>query len=90
MRGPEGTKYIKRGTYREIVEPERLVFTYIDEDAQGRRGPETLVTVTFEEEGDRTRLTLRQTGFESLDSQDAHEGGWVSSLERFAEYLANV
>ena len=67
LRGPEGTKYIKRGTYREIVEPERLAFTYIDEDAQGRRGPETLVTVTFEEEGDRTRLTLRQTGFESLE-----------------------
>jgi uncharacterized protein YndB with AHSA1/START domain len=90
MRAPAGTKHIKRGIYREIVEPERLVFTYVDEDAEGRLGPETLVSVTFEEQGGKTKLTLRQSGFESIGSRDAHEGGWVSCLERFAEYLANV
>jgi len=90
MRAPEGTKHIKRGVYREIVEPERLVFTYVNEDADGRLGPETVVTVTFEEQGAKTKLTLYQTGFESIDARDAHEGGWASCLERFAEYLANV
>lgn len=90
MRSPEGTKHIKRGVYREIVEPERLVFTYLNEDADGRLGPETVVAVTFEEQGARTRLTLRQTGFESISSRDGHEGGWISCLERFAEYLADV
>ena len=84
MRAPEGTKYIKRGIYREIVEPERLVFTYIDEDAQGRRGHETLVTVTFEEEGGKTRLTLRQTGFEvarrrRTPTRAAGSAAWIAS-----------
>jgi uncharacterized protein YndB with AHSA1/START domain len=90
MRAPEGSKHIKRGVYREIVEPERLVFTYVNEDADGRPGPETVVTVSFEEQGGKTKLTLHQTGFESIGARDAHEGGWTSCLERFAEYLANV
>ncbi len=90
MRAPDGSKHIKRGVYREIVEPERLVFTYVNEDADGRLGPETVVTVTFEEQGARTKLTLQQTGFDTIASRDGHEGGWSSCLERFAEYLANV
>ena len=55
MRSPQGTDYWKRGVYREIVEPERLVFTFAWEDAQGALGHETLVTVTFAAEGTQTR-----------------------------------
>ena len=90
MRAPDGSKHIKRGVYREIVEPERIVFTYVNEDADGRLGPETVVSVTFEEQGDKTKLTLHQTGFDTIASRDGHEGGWSSCLERLAEYLANV
>ena len=88
MRSPDGTLYTKRGIYREVVAPERLVFTYANEAADGTLDAETLVTVTFEEQGTRTRLTLHHTGFESVASRDAHEGGWTSCMERFAEYLA--
>jgi uncharacterized protein YndB with AHSA1/START domain len=87
MRSPEGAEYVKRGIYREIVAPERLVFTYVNEDADGSLGPETVVTVTFEDCGERTRLTLHHAGFDGVPSRDAHEGGWISALERFAGYL---
>jgi uncharacterized protein YndB with AHSA1/START domain len=90
MRSPEGMEAIKRGVYREIIEPERLVFTYVNDAADGRLGPETVVTVTFEEQGAKTKLTLHQTGFETIAARDAHEGGWTSCLERFAEYLASA
>jgi uncharacterized protein YndB with AHSA1/START domain len=43
------------------------------------------VTVTFEAQGERTLLTLRQTGFENVPERDSHRGGWTSCLERFAE-----
>lgn len=89
MRAPDGTEYRKRGVYREIVEPERLVFTYASEDLDGDIGHETLVTVTFAEEAGKTRLTLRQVGFETVAACESHQGGWTSSLERFAEYLAS-
>lgn len=88
MRAPDGHEVRKRGVYREIVAPERLVFTYATEDAAGNLGPETLVTVTFADFDGKTKLTLHQALFGSVASRDDHRGGWAGSLERFAEYLA--
>jgi len=88
MQAPDGALYAKHGVYREVVAPERLVFTYVNQAADGTQDRETLVTVTFEEQGARTLLTLHHTGFESVEARDAHQGGWSSCMERFAEYLA--
>jgi uncharacterized protein YndB with AHSA1/START domain len=90
MRAPDGREYCKRGVYREIVEPQRLVFTYVDEDAEGNPGPESLVTVTFAELGGKTRLVLHQAFFASVAERDAHQGGWTSCLKRFARYLETL
>lgn len=90
MRSPEGTEHCGRGIYREIAVSERLVFTYAWEDAAGNPGRETMVTVTFEALGDKTRLILHQAVFESVTARDAHRGGWTSCLDRFADYLATA
>jgi uncharacterized protein YndB with AHSA1/START domain len=89
MRSPEGAERWKRGVYLEIVEPERIVFTFAWEDADGRLDHELLTTVTFAEQGTKTKLTLRQTGFETTAKRDDHVIGWTSCLERFAEYAAS-
>jgi uncharacterized protein YndB with AHSA1/START domain len=70
--------------------PERLVFTHVWLDAQGKPGKETLVTITLAEHGGKTELTLHQTGFKSVESRDGHRGGWTSTLDRLAEYLAKA
>jgi uncharacterized protein YndB with AHSA1/START domain len=90
MRSPEGTEYWKQGVYREVVEPERLVFTFAWEDADGKPGHETVVTVTFAERGTQTELTLHQGVFETVTTRDEHQRGWTSTLERFAQYLASA
>ena len=90
MRSPEGTDYWKRGTYREIVAPERIVFTFAWEDASGRPGHELLVSVTFEDLGTKTRLTLHQALFETVENRDSHQIGWTSCLERFAEFMTTI
>jgi len=89
MRSPEGVDHWKQGVYREVVEPERLVFTFAWEDAEGKPGHETLVTVSFAEQGAKTRLTLHQAIFETVARRDEHQRGWTSTLQRLAEYLAN-
>src|ERR1700732_4227552 len=63
MRSPEGIEYWKQGVYREVIEPERLVFTFAWEDAEGKPGHVTVVTVTFADYGDKTKLTLHQAVF---------------------------
>ena len=88
MRSPEGTEHWKQGIYREVVAPERLVFTFAWEDAEGKPGHQTLVTVTFAERGDRTELMLHQAVFETVETCNDHRRGWTSTLQRFAEYLA--
>ena len=87
MRAPDGTIVVKHGIYREIVAPERLVFTYMTEDAGGAIDRETLVTVTFDDLGARTRLTLRHVAFASEEARLDHQGGWTGCLERCAAFF---
>jgi len=88
MRSPEGTEHWQRGVCREVVEPERLVFTFAWEDAEGGPGHETVVTVTFAEHGAKTKLTLHQAVSETVTARDLHQSGWASALDCLAEYLA--
>jgi uncharacterized protein YndB with AHSA1/START domain len=85
---PDGKEYWMRGIYREIVEPERLVFTFSWEE-DGERGRETMITITFGEQGDKTRMTFRQAFFETVENRDSHHGGWTECFERLAQFLAN-
>ena len=84
---PDGQEYWMRGIYRDIVEPERIVFTFSWEE-EGERGRENLVTVTFDERGNKTRMTFRQAFFESIEQRDSHHQGWSECIDRLAQYLA--
>jgi uncharacterized protein YndB with AHSA1/START domain len=88
MRSPEGTEHRLQGVYREIIAPERLVFTHAWLDASGTPGPETLVTVTLSEHGGQTDMTFHQAGFDTVASRDGHRAGWTSCFELLAELLA--
>ena len=75
------------GVYREIVAPERLVFTFAWEE-EGERGLETLVTITFAERDGTTHMVFRQTPFQSDGERDGHRGGWTSAFDRLDDVLA--
>jgi uncharacterized protein YndB with AHSA1/START domain len=87
MRSPENTDHRLVGVFREIVAPERLVFTFAWEDEGGKLGPETLVTLTFAEQGAKTKLTLHQAVFESVTARDLHGEGWNGALDCLADYV---
>jgi uncharacterized protein YndB with AHSA1/START domain len=90
MVSQEGREHWVRGVFREVLEPERLAFTWAHENAAGALGHETLITVTFADLGEQTRLTLRQETFESIEARDEHRNGWSSSIECLAEYLGTL
>ena len=102
MRSPEGRDLWVTGVFREVVVPERLVFTDSFADAQGdvvsavRYGlgagwpTERLVTVTFEDEGGATRVTIRHIGIPSGVDPDLTRRGWSDGLDSLAEYLAKA
>lgn len=74
------------GVFREVVEPERLVFTFAWEEP-GERGMETVVTVTFTEEKGKTRMLMQQVPFQSGDERDGHDEGWNSTFDRLQAFL---
>jgi uncharacterized protein YndB with AHSA1/START domain len=90
MRSPEGSEHWLRCIYREVLEPERLVFSWAWEDAQGEPGHETLVSVDFVEVGAKTKLIVHQAVFESIEARDAHQRGWTGCLDCLEEYLATA
>jgi uncharacterized protein YndB with AHSA1/START domain len=99
IRGPQGDCWC-RGIYREVVAPERIVFTMAVADKDGNRidppaagmdpdwPRETVVTVTFAERAGRTTLTLHQTVSEALAKRTGAHPSWISMLDRLAEGLA--
>jgi uncharacterized protein YndB with AHSA1/START domain len=88
MHGPDGTDFDNVVLYREIVRPERLSYQ------QGVHEPDGFdVTVTFEEAGGGTRLTLRMLFPTAaarnfvVEKYGAIEGGH-QTLSRLAEQVA--
>ena len=90
MRSPEGVDHALQGIYKEVIAPERLVFTHTWLDANDKPGKETLVTITFSAIGDKTEITLHQTGFGSVASRDGHHDGWSSTFDRLSAYLSDL
>jgi uncharacterized protein YndB with AHSA1/START domain len=94
MRAPNGVDYPMRGVFREIVEPERLVFTNIALDESGNAVLEGLTTVTFAEHGGKTKLTLQTSTVglvaEAAQKLEGMEEGWTQSLERLAELVRHL
>jgi uncharacterized protein YndB with AHSA1/START domain len=88
MRAPDGTVHRMTGIFREIVEPALLVFTAVAEDQAGNPLLEALTTVTFAEQGGKTKLTVHATavGRAPVAPQmlAGMETGWTQSLERLA------
>jgi uncharacterized protein YndB with AHSA1/START domain len=94
MRGPDGTVYPMTGVYQEVVEPERIVFTSTPLDAEGSALFELLTTVTFAEQGGKTKQILRarviKRTAQAAQYLKGMEAGWTQSLEHLAESLAKM
>ena len=91
MRGPDGAVYPMTGVYREVVAPERLVFTASALDEKGRPLFEVLNSVTFAKQGGKTLLTVRAQVVNKTAGADAYlegmEEGWSQSLVRLEALL---
>jgi len=85
--GPDGLKHAFAGVYREIVPPERLVFT----TPGARPGAESVGTLLFHEHDGETMLTMT-IECQSKADRDALlemrvDVGTLRTLENLAEYL---
>ncbi|UVC11488.1 SRPBCC domain-containing protein [Rhizobium sp. TH2] len=87
FRRDSGWTYFEFGTFQEIVPPSRLVFTLTHQHGENK-GPETLITVSFAQEGKSTLMTFRQSGFDDAARRDANAEGWGECIRKLSESLA--
>ena len=100
MRSPEGQDLWSTGVYREIVPLERIVCTNSFSDEKGNVVPashygiggdmpqEVLGTVTFEDLGGKTRMTLRNEGLPAGEMREGADAGWNEAFDKLAASLA--
>jgi len=90
-----GAQLGQGGVYREVVPPERLVWTSRWEAEPWNPNPEanreTLITATFTElKSGKTKMVFRQEVFDTKANRDGHVGGLNSSFDRLEEYLGSL
>ena len=93
MHGPDGVDYKNRIVFNEVVKPERLVYTHAGEEAD--EAVHFHVTVTFTDQGGKTRLTMRMTfdmaeELERVVKQYGAIEGAKQHLGRLGQYLAKM
>ncbi len=96
MKDQEGNEYPSEGVFKEIVAQKKIVSTdEFGEDEQGNIPDDVptgmIVTTSFDDDGDDTRLTI-QIMHQSVEDRKKHEemgvvDGWNESLDKLEEYL---
>jgi uncharacterized protein YndB with AHSA1/START domain len=89
--GPDGHVYTYEAVYQDIVEDERIVYTY-DMHQEEARISVSLVTVEFAPEGVGARLAYTEQGafLDGLDTPDTREHGTGSLLDALGEELGRT
>jgi uncharacterized protein YndB with AHSA1/START domain len=87
MQPPDGEAFHLRGEFRELEPPRRLVYTfeYEEPDPDDQK---TVVTLSFLEHGEGTKLVLDQAPFRTEARRALHERGWTDSLDRLEAFLS--
>jgi uncharacterized protein YndB with AHSA1/START domain len=87
MQPPGGDVFYLRGEVREVVAPERLVYTFEWEDPAPGDTPNT-VTITFQGNDDSTTMIVEQRPFATAERLALHEAGWTDSFDKLRALLS--
>ena len=82
----EGVEHNAFGTYREVEEPKRLVYTWDWREEEQAMG-DTLVTVEFNEVEGGTEVVLLHEGFPAEEARAGHDEGWNACMANLEGYL---
>jgi uncharacterized protein YndB with AHSA1/START domain len=86
MQPPDGEPFHLHGRYAEVDPPQRLAYTFEYEEPDPD-DQETLVTLSFFDHPDGTRVAFDQGSFATQARYELHETGWSETFDRLAEYL---
>ncbi len=81
----EGRIWPHYGRFTKMERPRLVEFTWMSE---GTKGAESVVSVTLQQRGDQTDVTLRHAGVPDDELGHQHKEGWTWILNALADALA--
>lgn len=78
----KGPEMILTGEYREIDEPNKLVYTQVYQMPDGNVSPETVITITLDENDGKTQMIFHHTGFMNKQGRDNARMGWADAFDK--------
>ena len=98
MRSLAGQDFWNTGVYKEIIPLKKIVWTDSFADEKGNKVPashygmddfpgELIVTLLFEEQDGKTKMTLRHQGIPAGEMHDMTNAGWNESFDKLAATL---
>jgi uncharacterized protein YndB with AHSA1/START domain len=83
-----------RGIFREVIAPERLVFSNVPVDADDRAMLLGVTTVTFETVSEGTKVTVKMVAIGvhpmAVRMIEGMEMGWSMTLDRLGDLVAST
>ena len=86
MQPPEGNPFHLSGEFLRIRAPFTLRFTFRWEEP-GPDDRDTVVELSLESLGERTKVTVTQEAFATDERLELHRGGWADSFEKIDALL---
>ncbi|MBN8852281.1 MAG: polyketide cyclase [Sphingobacteriales bacterium 50-39] len=88
MHGPDGTDYINKSIFREVILHKKIVYEHVT-------GPKFIATISFEQQGDQTCTTwhmLFETAEEFIRTVKTFKAdeGLKQNVEKLSKYLAGM
>ncbi len=87
MRSGDGPEFIMTGVYREIAQPDRIVYT---QSRVGAPDSETEISITLEEYEGKTTMLFHHSGFPSKEFRDGAVHGWNDAFEKLESHLTSL
>lgn len=87
MQPPEGDAFYLTGEFREVDPPTRLAYTFVWEDPV-QDDVETLVTLSFRDEGESTEVALVQGPFKTEARRTLHRDGWTDGFDKLERLMS--
>ncbi len=76
--------HIAHGKYRKVIPNRHLQFTF---EWKNYAMPDSVISVDFEDLGNKTRLTLTHIGLPDKEDVAEHKRGWTSLVRKFARLM---
>lgn len=83
----DGKILTAKGEILEIVQNQKLRFTWAWDQEDGSPGQLMDITLEFKPIETGTRLTLHQVNFIDAEARDHHKSGWTGCYEKLEAYL---